>query len=324
MFVPLTRSQWVAVGEMCFFSSRRVWKPEKISWAWNLFVLSTWSEWFVHAWLMLISELRYSLKWNPYPWLSEQLALSNQVNEQLSMNWRGSSILTSLFPFMCTAVLLCYDCWLIYFQLVLWILHEETSCWSEVLLGRQLYLIGLWTEHERTWSIRTVNGESRTERFNVTVSFTTHKKQNLLIHDREVMRVFLSVLHFRFYTSSSSFSSTCISWWWPAHSLCHPWKSAFSTPTGRRWWVQLIVTDTAQIHNWMSYECSNKLSLKPLFQLLLRFIVPPVNQAFVLAVTMAREAVDEVRRYRRDKEMNSQMYSKLTVRGDLGTLLLLH
>ncbi|XP_017310328.1 probable phospholipid-transporting ATPase IIB [Ictalurus punctatus] len=37
--------------------------------------------------------------------------------------------------------------------------------------------------------------------------------------------------------------------------------------------------------------------------------------AFVLAVTMVREAVDEVRRYRRDKEMNSQMYSKLTVRG---------
>ncbi|XP_066572153.1 putative phospholipid-transporting ATPase IIB isoform X2 [Amia ocellicauda] len=36
---------------------------------------------------------------------------------------------------------------------------------------------------------------------------------------------------------------------------------------------------------------------------------------FVLAVTMVREAVDEVRRCRRDKEMNSQMYSKLTVRG---------
>ncbi|XP_076865948.1 putative phospholipid-transporting ATPase IIB isoform X2 [Brachyhypopomus gauderio] len=36
---------------------------------------------------------------------------------------------------------------------------------------------------------------------------------------------------------------------------------------------------------------------------------------FVLAVTMMREAVDEVRRYRRDKEMNSQLYSKLTARG---------
>lgn len=40
-----------------------------------------------------------------------------------------------------------------------------------------------------------------------------------------------------------------------------------------------------------------------------------VTQGFVLAVTMVREAVDEVRRYQRDKEMNSQLYSKLTVRG---------
>uniref|UniRef100_A0A8C3FDT5 Phospholipid-transporting ATPase n=1 Tax=Chrysemys picta bellii TaxID=8478 RepID=A0A8C3FDT5_CHRPI len=36
---------------------------------------------------------------------------------------------------------------------------------------------------------------------------------------------------------------------------------------------------------------------------------------FVLAVTMVREAVDEFRRYQRDKEMNSQLYSKLTIRG---------
>uniref|UniRef100_A0A8C3S3V2 ATPase phospholipid transporting 9B (putative) n=1 Tax=Chelydra serpentina TaxID=8475 RepID=A0A8C3S3V2_CHESE len=36
---------------------------------------------------------------------------------------------------------------------------------------------------------------------------------------------------------------------------------------------------------------------------------------FVLAVTMVREAVDECRRYQRDKEMNSQLYSKLTIRG---------
>ncbi|CAH2284577.1 probable phospholipid-transporting ATPase IIB isoform X2 [Pelobates cultripes] len=36
---------------------------------------------------------------------------------------------------------------------------------------------------------------------------------------------------------------------------------------------------------------------------------------FVLAVTMVREAVDEYRRFKRDKEMNSQLYSKLTVRG---------
>ncbi|XP_044158831.1 probable phospholipid-transporting ATPase IIB isoform X2 [Bufo gargarizans] len=36
---------------------------------------------------------------------------------------------------------------------------------------------------------------------------------------------------------------------------------------------------------------------------------------FVLAVTMVREAADEYRRFQRDKEMNSQLYSKLTIRG---------
>ncbi|KTG36167.1 hypothetical protein cypCar_00024566, partial [Cyprinus carpio] len=41
----------------------------------------------------------------------------------------------------------------------------------------------------------------------------------------------------------------------------------------------------------------------------------PRARGFVLAVTMVREAVDEVRHCRRDKEMNSQLYSKLTVRG---------
>ncbi|XP_040841083.1 probable phospholipid-transporting ATPase IIB isoform X1 [Ochotona curzoniae] len=36
---------------------------------------------------------------------------------------------------------------------------------------------------------------------------------------------------------------------------------------------------------------------------------------FVLAVTIIREAIDEFRRFQRDKEVNSQLYSKLTVRG---------
>ncbi|KAK2496911.1 hypothetical protein MC885_018875 [Smutsia gigantea] len=35
-------------------------------------------------------------------------------------------------------------------------------------------------------------------------------------------------------------------------------------------------------------------------------------QGFVLAVTITREAVDEFRRFQRDKEVNSQLYSKLT------------
>uniref|UniRef100_A0A8C4NK30 Phospholipid-transporting ATPase n=1 Tax=Eptatretus burgeri TaxID=7764 RepID=A0A8C4NK30_EPTBU len=36
---------------------------------------------------------------------------------------------------------------------------------------------------------------------------------------------------------------------------------------------------------------------------------------FVLATTMCREALDEFRRFKRDKEMNSQLYSKLTTQG---------
>ncbi|XP_054439770.1 probable phospholipid-transporting ATPase IIB [Pteronotus mesoamericanus] len=36
---------------------------------------------------------------------------------------------------------------------------------------------------------------------------------------------------------------------------------------------------------------------------------------FVLAVTIMREAIDELRRFRRDKEVNSQLYSRLTARG---------
>ncbi|XP_074211407.1 putative phospholipid-transporting ATPase IIB isoform X3 [Camelus bactrianus] len=36
---------------------------------------------------------------------------------------------------------------------------------------------------------------------------------------------------------------------------------------------------------------------------------------FVLAVTITREAIDEFRRFQRDKEVNSQLYSKLTIRG---------
>ncbi|XP_057360291.1 probable phospholipid-transporting ATPase IIB isoform X7 [Manis pentadactyla] len=36
---------------------------------------------------------------------------------------------------------------------------------------------------------------------------------------------------------------------------------------------------------------------------------------FVLAVTITREAIDEFRRFQRDKEVNSHLYSRLTVRG---------
>ena len=40
-----------------------------------------------------------------------------------------------------------------------------------------------------------------------------------------------------------------------------------------------------------------------------------INQIFVLSVTMIREAVDDFRRFRRDREVNNKKYKKLTKRG---------
>lgn len=49
---------------------------------------------------------------------------------------------------------------------------------------------------------------------------------------------------------------------------------------------------------------------------LLRFVIlltnVPFFQGFVIFVTMCREALDDYRRYRRDKEANSQKFRKLT------------
>lgn len=42
---------------------------------------------------------------------------------------------------------------------------------------------------------------------------------------------------------------------------------------------------------------------------------PVLLQGFVLTVTVIREAAEEIRCYMRDKEVNSQIYSKLTGRG---------
>lgn len=39
-------------------------------------------------------------------------------------------------------------------------------------------------------------------------------------------------------------------------------------------------------------------------------------QGFVLIITIIREAVEEIRCYVRDKEVNSQIYSKLSARGE--------
>ncbi|XP_028819924.1 putative phospholipid-transporting ATPase IIB isoform X3 [Denticeps clupeoides] len=71
------------------------------------------------------------------------------------------------------------------------------------------------------------------------------------------------------------------------------------------YWAPLVI-----VHNSIKHECvrggTSSASVQRLFVDL---------QGFVLTVTMMREAVDEVRRYKRDKEMNSQLYTKLTMRG---------
>ncbi len=74
------------------------------------------------------------------------------------------------------------------------------------------------------------------------------------------------------------------------------------------YWAPLVSTSN---RTKMGIEHKNFISI---ITLVVPFFL--VDQGFVLAVTMVREAVDEVRRCRRDKEMNSQLYSKLTVRGD--------
>ena len=40
------------------------------------------------------------------------------------------------------------------------------------------------------------------------------------------------------------------------------------------------------------------------------------SQGFVLAVTMCREAWDDLKRFMRDKDLNGQVYKKLTQTGN--------
>ena len=47
-------------------------------------------------------------------------------------------------------------------------------------------------------------------------------------------------------------------------------------------------------------------------------------QIFVVAVTVSRECYDEVKRYLRDKEVNSQVFSKLTIEGNTGDMYSIH
>lgn len=115
---------------------------------------------------------------------------------------------------------------------------------------------------------------------------------------------------------SSSTSSTCTFCCWPALSLWRSYAWVTSTPTGSLWY--------AAFHNlcWSISHFSNDVILlfrlttvefhKPCFEEWFSF------QGLVLTITIIREAVDEIRCYIRDKEVNSQIYSKLSTRGRHG------
>lgn len=74
-----------------------------------------------------------------------------------------------------------------------------------------------------------------------------------------------------------------------------------STPTGSLWFVSVL------------HACGKCWLLERVCVLMQSFL-PPL-QGFVLIITIIREAVEEIRCYVRDKEVNSQIYSKLSTRG---------
>ena len=80
-----------------------------------------------------------------------------------------------------------------------------------------------------------------------------------------------------------------------------PWSSGLFCPgpRGGRWLSGRLTLSLSPSH-------SHPLSLSLPLSLM---------QGFVLAVTIIREAVEEIRCYMRDKEVNSQVYSRLTARG---------
>ena len=69
--------------------------------------------------------------------------------------------------------------------------------------------------------------------------------------------------------------------------------------------VALTVTKMNNLQFPILYQLEN-FNLCNIYSVLL------CSQAFVIFVTMSREAIDDYRRYRRDKEANSQKFKKLT------------
>lgn len=145
-----------------------------------------------------------------------------------------------------------------------------------------------------------------------------------------------SVVH-RCCSISSSISSTCTSCSWPALSLSRSFVSVPSTPTGFLWYVafyscliigaQSVVLSTlllCSVHHLL-FGCFLIKQFVVLekswlffffFFLLFNCWLVICLQGLVLIITIMREAVEEIRCYLRDKEVNSQIYSKLSTRGE--------
>lgn len=130
---------------------------------------------------------------------------------------------------------------------------------------------------------------------------------------------------------SSSTSSTCTSCCCPALNLSRSYAQVLSTPTGSLWYVafrQLLIIAATPPHFLRHYLCSLLLLSILLFQvnsfrllhssldLTLIEAFPSLVQGLVLFITIMREAIEEIRCYLRDKEVNSQVYSKLSTRGE--------
>lgn len=118
-----------------------------------------------------------------------------------------------------------------------WLATSFSACPMNFAWGNELFV---WSAarsptvsypEEHDLSEQCVNRENRTESFNLPLAkkivgtSVIASDMKVSINKRDVILNYSCLsfvfIFFRFYTSSSSFFSTCISWWWLAHSLCH-------------------------------------------------------------------------------------------------------
>lgn len=145
----------------------------KKSWTWNVLVLD---KWLVHLWLLLVSDLASCLKWNPYPSFSEQLSLRTWVirltssylrTEEATAFWR-TFFRSRVQPICCVMT----AGWCL---IQVWLATLFSACPMNFAWDNELFV---WSaarsptisdQGEHDLSEQWVNGESRTESFNVTL-----------------------------------------------------------------------------------------------------------------------------------------------------------